>query len=177
MPSGPRVSGLVASSMILPLRSPIERMAASVAGHGVDSTMMSANAAASAAVPARALPPIARSSACVLSAFGSRTPKKIVVAGLLRPGGAERAADIAGADDGEFHDYTITLPSSVIASSRLSAASPRIISLCARPDGIIGKQFSFGSTTQSNSTGLSTSIISLMAWSRSPGFSQRMPTA
>src|SRR6185437_15828046 len=72
---------------------------------------------------------------------------------------------------------TITLPASVIALSRLSAASPRIISLCARPDGIIGKQFSFGSTTQSNSTGLSTSIISVMAWSRSPGFSQRMPWA
>ena len=40
-------------------------------------------------------------------------------------------------------DYTITLPSSVIASSTETPASPRIISLCARPDGIIGKQFSF----------------------------------
>src|SRR5699024_10633106 len=58
---------------------------------------------------------------------------------------------------------TITLPFSVTASPIFSAASPRIISLCARPYGIIGKQFSFGSTTQSNSTGLSTSIISLMA--------------
>jgi hypothetical protein len=74
MPSGPRVSGLVASSTILPLRSPIERMAASVAGHGVDSTTTSVDAAASAGVTAFATPPIARSSACVFSALGSRTP-------------------------------------------------------------------------------------------------------
>src|SRR5262249_39239576 len=72
--------------------------------------------------------------------------------------------------------HTITFPSSVIASSKLSAASPKIISLCARPDGIIGKQFSVLSTTQSNRTGFFTLIISLIAPSRSPGFSQRMPT-
>src|SRR5262245_2970338 len=72
---------------------------------------------------------------------------------------------------------TITLPSSVMASSTATPASPSNISLCARPEGIIGKQFSLGSTTQSNSTGLSTVIISLMARSRSPGFSQRMPWA
>src|SRR5208283_3200138 len=93
---------------------------------------------------------------------------------LLRPVGAKRPADITGADNGDFHGYrtsffyrrpryTIILPSSVTALSRLSAASPRIISLCARPEGIIGKQFSFGSTTQSNSTGASTSIICLIA--------------
>src|SRR5215471_3447723 len=73
--------------------------------------------------------------------------------------------------------HTITLPSSVIASSILTAASPRSISLWARPDGIIGKQFSLGSTTQSKITGFLTSIISRMAPSRSAGFSQRMPTA
>jgi len=45
---------------------------------------------------------------------------------------------------GEQRDaYTITLPSSVMASSTLSPLSPRIISLWARPEGIIGKQFSF----------------------------------
>ena len=38
--------------------------------------------------------------------------------------------------------YTSILPSSVMASSMLSAASPKSISLWARPDGIIGKQFS-----------------------------------
>src|SRR5262245_53474268 len=77
---------------------------------------------------------------------------------------------------GSVH-HTITLPSSVIASSTLTPASPRSISLCARPDGIIGKQFSLGSTTQSNSTGLSTSLVSLIARSRSPGFTQRIPCA
>src|SRR4029077_19522036 len=58
--------------------------------------------------------------------------------------------------------HTITLPSSVIASSGASALSPSSISLWARPDGIIGKQFSAGSTTQSKITGRSTSIISRM---------------
>ena len=61
--------------------------------------------------------------------------------------------------------------------STLSPASPSSISLWALPDGIIGKQFSFWSTTQSKITGLSTSIISLIASSSSAGFSQRMPTA
>src|SRR5262249_8509403 len=69
---------------------------------------------------------------------------------------------------------TITLPSSVTASSMLTAASPSSISLWARPDGIIGKQFSAGSTTQSKMTGFLTSIISLIASSSSPGLSQRM---
>ncbi len=73
--------------------------------------------------------------------------------------------------------HTITLPSSVIASWMLTVASPSSISLCARPDGIMGKQFSFGSTTQSKITGRFTSIISRIAPSRSPGRSQRMPTA
>ena len=40
-----------------------------------------------------------------------------------------------------FGHYTNTFPASVTAGS--SAESPRIISLCAAPDGIIGKQFSF----------------------------------
>src|SRR5271170_3875288 len=74
---------------------------------------------------------------------------------------------------GEKAPHTIILPSSVMASSSVSAASPRIISLWARPEGIIGKQFSFWSTTQSKITGWSTSIISRIAPSRSPGFSQR----
>src|SRR6266849_372945 len=73
--------------------------------------------------------------------------------------------------------YTITLPSSVMASSTLTAESPSSISLWARPEGIMGKQFSAGSTTQSKITALFTSIIALMAASRSPGRSQRMPTA
>ena len=49
--------------------------------------------------------------------------------------------------------YTSILPSSVTASSIATPASPRIISLWARPGGIIGKQFSFSSTTQATSTG------------------------
>src|SRR5262245_6914902 len=73
--------------------------------------------------------------------------------------------------------HTITLPCWVTASSIFSAASPKSISLWARPDGIIGKQFSFGSTTQSKITAFFTSIISLIAASSSSGFSQRMPTA
>ena len=39
--------------------------------------------------------------------------------------------------------YTSILPSSVMASSTLSPESPSSISLWARPEGIIGKQFSF----------------------------------
>src|SRR4029450_12735231 len=54
--------------------------------------------------------------------------------------------------------HTITLPSSVMASSTLTVASPSSISLWARPEGIIGKQFSLGSTTQSKITGLFTPI-------------------
>src|SRR5437764_14215797 len=72
--------------------------------------------------------------------------------------------------------HTSTLPFSSIAFSMSPGTSPSSISLWALPDGIIGKQFSVWSTMQSKMTGLSTSIISLMAWSRSPGFSQRMPT-
>src|SRR2546428_9661849 len=81
------------------------------------------------------------------------------------------------AHDGESAAHTITLPSSVMASSTLTVASPSSISLWARPEGIIGKQFSLGSTTQSKITGLFTPIISRMAPSTSPGRSQRMPTA
>src|SRR5688572_14307284 len=78
---------------------------------------------------------------------------------------------------GSVRHHTITLPSSVTASSMSSAPPPSNISLWARPDGIIGKQFSLGSTTQSKITGRLTAIISLIAASRSPGFEQRMPTA
>jgi len=63
--------------MILPLTSPRERIVASAPFHGVASTMTSADAAASAAVPARALPPSERTSACTFSDCGLRTPKKI----------------------------------------------------------------------------------------------------
>src|SRR5262249_30314611 len=59
--------------------------------------------------------------------------------------------------------YTSTLPRSSIAFWMSPATSASSISLCALPDGIIGKQFSAWSTTQSKITGLSTSIISLMA--------------
>jgi hypothetical protein len=55
----------------------MERMAASAPFHGVAKTMMSAKAAASAGVPACALPASVRSSARTLSDLGSRTPKKI----------------------------------------------------------------------------------------------------
>src|SRR4029450_6000687 len=94
--------------------------------------------------------------------------RQIELQGRRRQKGREPGDDIA---------HTITLPSLVTASSIFSAASPSSISLWARPDGIIGKQFSFGSTTQSKMTALSTSIISRMAPSRSSGRSQRMPTA
>src|SRR5262249_29243126 len=63
---------------------------------------------------------------------------------------------------GEELVHTITLPSSVTASSMLTVASLMSISLWARPDGIIGKQFSPGSTTQSKITGFLTLIISRM---------------
>src|SRR5579863_2255421 len=76
-PSGPIASGLVASRIILPLILPSERMAASACGHGVVSTMKSADAAASAGTTARALPPILLNTACVFSAAGLRTPNKM----------------------------------------------------------------------------------------------------
>ena len=50
------------------------------------------------------------------------------------------------------------------------------MSLCARPDGIIGKQLASAATRQSNSTGFLTAIISAMASSSSCGFSARKPT-
>src|SRR5436190_19202126 len=59
--------------------------------------------------------------------------------------------------------HTSTLPRSSIAFAMSPATSPSSISLCALPDGIIGKQFSIWSTWQSKMTGLSTLIISLMA--------------
>ena len=55
-------------------------------------------------------------------------------------------------------------------------SSPNSMLLCASPEGIIGKQLATLCTRQSNSTGLSTSIISLIASSSSLGFSARMPT-
>jgi hypothetical protein len=54
----------------------MERIAASVVGHGVVRTIISPKAAASATVPACALPPSAHTSACVRSEFGDLTPKK-----------------------------------------------------------------------------------------------------
>src|SRR5205823_14592454 len=89
--------------------------------------------------------------------------------------GRDKPGHDAQQQDGIVH--TITLPSSVMASSTLTPASPSSISLWARPEGIIGKQFSLGSTTQSKITGFFTLIISRIAPSRSPGRSQRMPTA
>src|SRR5262249_43891336 len=74
-----------------------------------------------------------------------------------------------------FGSYTSILPSSEISSR--SSSGERIISLCALPDGIIGKQFSLGSTTQSNSTGRLTLIISMILSSSSLGLVARIPTA
>src|SRR4051812_33246053 len=65
---------------------------------------------------------------------------------------------------------TSILPSS---ETPTSSSSPRIISLCAAPDGIIGKIFSAGSTRQSNSTGRLVLIISRMAPSTSDGLVAR----
>src|SRR5277367_2481748 len=88
-------------------------------------------------------------------------------------------------DDGEdygsvhpHHDpHTSALPAAkaaAVASSLASAGNS--ISLCALPDGIIGKQFSSAATRQSNSTGRLTEIISLIAPSRSPGLIACRPT-
>ena len=70
-----------------------------------------------------------------------------------------------------LHRHTSALPPAkavAVASSVASTGSS--ISLCALPEGIIGKQFSSAATRQSNSTGRLTLIISLIAPSRSPGF-------
>ena len=56
--------------------------------------------------------------------------------------------------EGSSHAQTRTMPSSETGFSALSSG-PSSISLCAAPDGIIGKQFSFGSTCMSAITGRS----------------------
>src|SRR6185369_2283420 len=58
------------------------------------------------------------------------------------------------------HDYTSTMPSSETGFA--TSSGPSSISLCAEPDGIIGKQFSFSSTRQSTITGPGCSIMRLM---------------
>src|SRR5262249_34587449 len=73
--------------------------------------------------------------------------------------------------------HTSALPpanAEAVASS--SACSGNSISLCALPEGIIGKQFSSAATRQSNSTGRLTEIISLIAPSRSEGLMALNPT-
>src|SRR4051794_8726682 len=77
----------------------------------------------------------------------------------------------------EALSHTSALPpakAEAVVSSLASAGSS--ISLCALPDGIIGKQFSSAATRQSNSTGRLTLIISLSAPSRSPGLIACRPT-
>src|SRR5690242_9877762 len=78
---------------------------------------------------------------------------------------------------GREQNHTSALPpakAAAVASSLASAGNS--ISLCALPDGIIGKQFSSAATRQSNSTGFLTLIISLIAPSRSEGFVACKPT-
>src|SRR5258705_2714337 len=73
--------------------------------------------------------------------------------------------------------HTSALPPAKAAAVASSVASTgNSISLCALPDGIIGKQFSSAATRQSNSTGRLTLIISLSAPSRSPGLIACRPT-
>jgi hypothetical protein len=67
--------------------------------------MTSANAAASWRLAARAFGPIAFTSACVFSSFGSGTAD--VMATFFGPGLAQRAPYIASADDREFHGSII----------------------------------------------------------------------
>src|SRR6478752_7355222 len=69
---------------------------------------------------------------------------------------------------GAAHGYTSASPS---PEMRLAAASSaeRIMSLWALPEGIIGKQFSFGSTATSHTTGPGIAIMSRMVPSRSSG--------
>src|SRR5437868_3159586 len=59
------------------------------------------------------------------------------------------------------HTHTSTLPSLPIARSTSSSliSSPSSISLCALPDGIIGKQLASAATRQSKNTGPLVSII------------------
>jgi len=56
-------------------------------------------------------------------------------------------------DDAEFADHTSPLPFASMMSPVLPLKSGRIISLCALPEGIIGKQFSSFATKQSKITG------------------------
>src|SRR6516162_6627581 len=71
---------------------------------------------------------------------------------------------------------TRTMPSSETGFSA-SSSGPSSISLWAAPEGIIGKQFSAGSTATSRITARSAASISLIAASTSAGRSTRSPTA
>ena len=64
-----------------------------------------------------------------------------------------------------------------LATASSVASSGSNISLCALPDGIIGKQLASAATRQSKITGFFTAIIAAIASSSSPGLSQRMPWA
>src|SRR5262249_53759135 len=99
--------------------------------------------------------------------------------------GVRRRRRHRGADDlmrafelGEVkHRHTSALPAAKAAAVASSlACSGSSISLCALPDGIIGKQFSSAATRQSNSTGRFTEIISLIAPSGTEGLIAQMPT-
>src|SRR5215831_8819219 len=75
--------------------------------------------------------------------------------------------------------HTSTLPSLPIALLICSSltSSPSSISLCALPEGIMGKQLARAATRQSKSTGLSAGALSMakIAWSRSAGLLHIMP--
>ena len=64
---------------------------------------------------------------------------------------------------------------SAFSTSSSETSSPSSISLCALPDGIIGKQLASAATRQSKMTGPLVSIIARIASSSSAGSSQRMP--
>ena len=64
-----------------------------------------------------------------------------------------------------------------LATASSEASSGSSMSLCALPEGIIGKQLASAATRQSKITGPLVSTILVMASSRSAGLSQRMPVA
>src|SRR5215475_5567358 len=90
-----------------------------------------------------------------------------------------RACSLPWLSLGGIDDHTSTLPSLPIAlliSSSLTS-SPSSISLCALPEGIMGKQLARAATRQSKSTGLSGGALSMakIASSRSAGLLHIMP--
>src|SRR5689334_12770371 len=114
-------------------------------------------------------------SVCSYHGSGERSPRWLGA----HPWGLERVGWGLQSCLGGTGRHTSTLPSLPIALliSPSLTSSPSSISLCALPEGIMGKQLARAATRQSKSTGLSAGALSMakIASSRSAGLLHIMP--